>query len=340
MTPDAPALLGPEGWLLLASAAFLCGGIARRARPYRPLLRGAALLLALTALYPRHDNRLAHAVFGADAGVQNVVTDCFGVAWWIVGAWLLKGSLDLVLSRTLFPNDNQPHSRRLFADLASGFIYVIAVIGIMDTVLKVPITTVLATSGVLAIVLGLALQTTLADVFSGLALNIERPFRAGEWITVNTLAEGRVLEINWRATRIRTASNDLIVIPNSVIAKAVVTTHRHFNEPLWQTVSLSVDHTVPTRQVIDVLQSAALGSPGMPAGSVPQATARAFVGELVAYDLTFAIDDFANVPIVQSAVIERVADALVKRGIRIGHAVTDVRLVETPVEPHAPPTPA
>jgi hypothetical protein len=64
------------------------------------------------------------------------------------------------------------------------------------------------------------------------------------------------------------------------------------------------------------------------------------VGELVAYDLTFAIDDFANVPIVQSAVIERVADALVKRGIRIGHAVTDVRLVETPVEPHAPPTPA
>jgi len=38
--------------------------------------------------------------------------------------------------------------------------------------------------------------------------------------------------------------------------------------------------------------------------------------------------------------VKGLADALGKRGIRIGHAVTDVRLVETPVEPHAPPTPA
>jgi small-conductance mechanosensitive channel len=115
----------------------------------------------------------------------------------------------------------------------SGLAYVIAFVGIMDTVLKQPISTVLATSGVLAIVLGLALQNTLADVFAGLAINVERPFGAGDWITVNTLAEGQVIEINWRATRIKTTANDIIVMPNSVIAKAVLTNHRR-----WATSSL------------------------------------------------------------------------------------------------------
>jgi len=59
-------------------------------------------------------------------------------------------------------------------------VYVVALVGIMDTVFKQSVSAVLATSGVLAVVLGLALQNTLADVFSGLALNIERPFSAGD----------------------------------------------------------------------------------------------------------------------------------------------------------------
>jgi hypothetical protein len=74
-------------------------------------------------------------------------------------------------------------------------------------------------------------QTTLADVFSDLAINIEHPFAAGDWITMNDNVEGQIIEIDWRATRIRTFANDMVVIPNSVIAKAIVTNHRKLNEP-------------------------------------------------------------------------------------------------------------
>jgi small-conductance mechanosensitive channel len=125
------------------------------------------------------------------------------IAWWILSAWLIKSLLALILRRTFFPNDYRPHARRLFADLATGLVYVVAFVGIMDTVLKQPISALLATSGVLAIVQGLALQNTLADVFSGLAINIERPFGAGDWITLNDGVEGQIFEINWRATRER-----------------------------------------------------------------------------------------------------------------------------------------
>ena len=150
-------------------------------------------------------------------------------------------------------------------------VYVVALVGIMDTVLKQPISAVLATSGVLAIVLGLALQNTLADVFSGLALNIERPFRAGEWITIPDGIEGQVMEINWRATRIKTASNNMIVIPNSVISKATITNHRRLNDPHICTVTLKIDHCVPTARVIDVLQAAARGTPGIALNTNPSA---------------------------------------------------------------------
>jgi small-conductance mechanosensitive channel len=113
-----------------------------------------------------------------------VPSELFGIAWWILGAWLVKNVLALVLRRTIFPDDNQPHARRIYADLGSGVVYVVAFFGIVATVLGQPLSAALAASGVFAIVLGLALQNTLADVFAGLAINVERPFAAGDWITL------------------------------------------------------------------------------------------------------------------------------------------------------------
>ena len=54
----------------------------------------------------------------------------------------------------------------------------------------------------LAIILGLALRSTLGDVFSGIALNLNRPYEVGDWIVLNDGTEGRVVETNWRATHL------------------------------------------------------------------------------------------------------------------------------------------
>jgi small-conductance mechanosensitive channel len=315
-----------DGCLLAAAAMLLLCGCLTRLRHYRSLLLGSGILLLITALFPRPGNLLGQRLFAHPGGAPRLPLELFGVSWWILGAWLVKSLLDLVLHRTLFPDDDEPHARRLLADLASGLIYLLAFIGIMDTVLKVPITAVLATSGVLAIVLGLALQNTLADVFSGLAINIERPFGAGDWITVSDHVEGLVMEINWRATRIRTRSNDMIVIPNSVVAKATVTNHRRHIEPHLCLIALTVDQTVPAARVIGTLQSAAARSPGIAAGTTPRAYACSITDAMVAYELTVAVEDFTLTPDVQSEVIGRVIEAFTRGGIQIGSGAMDVRL--------------
>jgi small-conductance mechanosensitive channel len=316
-----------EFCLAAATTTLLVCAFVPQLRTFRSLFLGGSALMAITMLFPRPGNRLGQFLFAQTSGSMHLPSELFGVAWWVLGAWLVRSLLTLILRRTFFPNDYQPHARRLFADLASGMLYIVAFVGIMDTVLKQPISAFLATSGVLAIVLGLALQNTLADVFSGLAINIERPFGAGDWITMDENVEGQIIEIDWRATRIRTYANDMVVIPNSVIAKAIVTNHRKLNEPHISSLSLQIDSAVPCARVIKTLESAAGASLGSASGNKPAAYACGFADSLVTYKLYFAVESFILTPEAQSQIITRVTDAFRSEGIHIGTMPTDVRII-------------
>jgi small-conductance mechanosensitive channel len=320
------------GWIdigLLAGAALL---LVFRALPYfrsyRPLFGGGGALLLITALFPRPDNPIGQFFFGTDGRGLRLPREFFGIVWWILGAWLLKSLFDLVLLRTFFPDNGEPHARRLFADLASVLIYVLAGVGIVGTVFKEPVSTLLATSGVLAIVLGLALQNTLGDVFAGLAINIERPFRAGDWISLADQVSGQVMQVNWRATRLRTWSYDMVAIPNSVISKGIVTNHSRPKGPHRCIIRLSVDLAIAPSRVIEALKTAAIGSANIAQGTIPQAYACGFSDALVDYELAFAIDNFAQTPSAKSEMLGHIADAFRANDIAIGAPAMEVRLFQ------------
>ena len=296
---------------------------------YQPLLSGSAALLVISAIFPRTGNSLGQYLFGTIAGGAVLPRELFGVAWWVLGAWLCKSLFDILLRRTFFPDNDEPHARRLFADLASGLIYVLAVVGIIGTVFNQPVSTFLATSGVVAVVLGLALQNTLGDVLAGLAINIERPFGAGDWITLPDQITGQVMQINWRATRLRTWSHDMIVIPNSVISKAMVTNHSQPRGSRRCLINLKVDLSIPPDQVIKALTSAAAASPNPLHGTVALAYAKSFSDNLVEYQLAFPIDNFALTPSIKSDMIMRIAASFRQLNIPMGTAALQVRLGET-----------
>ena len=78
----------------------------------------------------------------------------------------------------------------------------------------------LATTAVGAVILGFALQDTLGNLFAGLAIQIEKPFRVGHWVTIGG-ESGLVSEITWRATKIRTKAGNFVIVPNSVLARDI-----------------------------------------------------------------------------------------------------------------------
>jgi mechanosensitive ion channel-like protein len=148
---------------------------------------------------------------------QDAVHAVLKIAWWLLTAWFLVGFL-----RVFVITERRPREGKLVQDLLAGLIYLAALLAIIAYVFDLPIQGLLATSGVIAIILGLALQSTLSDVFSGIVLNFSRPYRPGDWISIDGSTDGRVLEMNWRATHVLTAKRDLAIVPNSTIAKAKI----------------------------------------------------------------------------------------------------------------------
>ena len=105
--------------------------------------------------------------------------------WWLGAAWLAAGFL-----RAFVVLGRQPRESKLVQDLLAGLIYLAATFAIIAYVCDLPVKGLLATSGALAIIIDLALQSSLGDVFSGIVLNIERPYRVGDWIILDDTLQG------------------------------------------------------------------------------------------------------------------------------------------------------
>jgi small-conductance mechanosensitive channel len=190
-------LLRPRPWMRLASSGVLLSG-----------LTFALYSIVGSPLQPRFASTSAEAMLWQ----QSIV-----VVWWFLAArWIVLAVRTTLLDR-IFAGEG-----RLLSDLLAGLIYLFALLTVISTTFDLPIRGLLATSGVVAILLGLALQSTLADVFSGIAIGLEHPYAVGDRVWMEGPIEGTIVQINWRAIRIQTDSNDIATIPHSLAAKSRV----------------------------------------------------------------------------------------------------------------------
>jgi small-conductance mechanosensitive channel/CRP-like cAMP-binding protein len=152
---------------------------------------------------------------------------------------------------------------------------------------------IVTTSAVLTAVIGLALQSTIANVFGGLGLQLDRTLRRGEWIEVGSHV-GKILEIGWRSTRIQTKDGDTVFVPNSeLISKDV----RNFARPVGAhrvTVRVGFHYRHPPNEVGHVLLAAIRGIPGVADHPAPECGPAEFAESAVVYALRYWITDFAH----------------------------------------------
>ncbi|KAE9639916.1 mechanosensitive ion channel [Pseudomonas sp. PB103] len=174
------------------------------------------------------------------------------IGWWLFGARTLTVLIGAVMMQRV------GHTGRLLQDLLGAVIFLIAIIAALAYVLDLPVKGVLATSGALAIIVGLALQSTLSDVFSGIVLNTTKPYQLDDWISIDG-TEGRVTDIDWRATRLQTSQGSMAVIPNSLAAKAKIINFSRPSNMFGVAVSVQVSPHARPNSVIDALERAMQG---------------------------------------------------------------------------------
>lgn len=140
--------------------------------------------------------------------------------WWLVPARLAASAMErfIWVPLELRTQRRIPNVVRL---VGAACIYLFALFGIVGFVFDQQLTSLLATSGLLAAIVGLAVQANIANVFSGIVLNIERPFKVGDVIEVEG-HRGRVIDITWRTTRIQGLDGVLMSVPNGKMSEAQV----------------------------------------------------------------------------------------------------------------------
>jgi small-conductance mechanosensitive channel/CRP-like cAMP-binding protein len=175
----------------------------------------------------------------------------------------------------------------------------------------------LTTSALLTAVIGLSLQETLGNLFAGLAIQAQRPFDVDDWIQFDETHVGRVLEINWRATRVLTIEQVEIIVPNGTLAKAPIQNFSRPTKIVRRMVEIVAPYSAPPIQVRNRLFTAVRDTPGVLASPSPTIIVRNFTDRGVAYDVRYFIDDYETRDIIDGAVRERLWYALERAQLTI-----------------------
>jgi small-conductance mechanosensitive channel len=179
-----------------------------------------------------------------------------------------------------------PHFMR---QVVAMFVYLIAMLLVLSVYdAETQLKGLLATSGVAVIVLGFAMQDLFGGIIAGIALQISKPYKVGDWLNIqDKFAE--VMEINWRSTRLRTNDGIYLDIPNYQIARSTIINLHYPTQVHAMRLRVGVDYDVPPNRVKDALRRAATSAEGVLPDPPTKVFVMDFADSAVIYEIKFSM---------------------------------------------------
>jgi small-conductance mechanosensitive channel/CRP-like cAMP-binding protein len=289
-------------------------------RGARRVLRQPVLFLGLHVAL-----RVVLTVVPEDTSASRVLS--FGALAFILAAIGRSGVvlvLDIVLGRRLARPLPQ-----IVSDITLGVVYTAVLLTALRAAGVEP-GSILTTSALLTAAVALSLQETLGNMVAGLAIQVQRPFDLGDWIQFDPEVKhiGKVLEINWRATKVLTLDEVEVIVPNATLAKAAITNYSKPTPTSRRSLYVQVPAHVPPRDVQRIILGALSGSFGVVAEPAPSVVTNAFVDGNVEYWIRFFTDRFDKRDGVDGGARDRIWYALSRHGLSIASPGRDVAMHE------------
>ncbi len=193
------------------------------------------------------------------------------------------------------------------------------------------------TSAAFSLILGLAAQDTLGNLFAGLSLQVDKNFEIGDWIEVVSGVQktvGQVREITWRSVLLIGFSDEQIVIPNRIIAQAHIYNFSPPDQPILRSQIFRVPFDSPVDAVKEALGQAAAQVSEVKGIPAPFAYIQETTESWIQIKLIYFIDSYGSQFLIGDKVVTYALKILAEKGIRLTHNQLRVQL-DSPIKNHA-----
>ncbi len=245
---------------------------------------------------------------------MEVIIRIFDILWWLTPAFMIN-----LASESFIWTPLEERSGRLIPNVVRIFlaflVYFFSLVGIVAFVYDQQLTSILATSGVIAMIIGLAIQINISNIFSGIAINIERPFRIGDWVQIGEYDEGEIIDITWRTTRIKTRAECILSIPNSMASESPILNFCFPDDVYWLWPTVYVHPMHPPNRVRKILLDALLSADKVLREPAPVVLFTGINEWAASYWIAFCADDYADKNYILEDVWTRVWFHLNRAGI-------------------------
>lgn len=256
--------------------------------------------------------------------------------------WVLKSMMTLIgilmiwvairVAFSLLRRVEQRHARviqhtTIIKNTIRVIIVALGTLIILDS-LGISITPIIASLGIGGLAVGLALQDTLANYFSGFYLLIEQPIRIGDFIQLETGEEGYVEAIGWRSTKIRMLANKTVIMPNKVISSGRITNYDYLSSEVAVLIGVGVhydsDLEMVERVTVETARDVQQTVPGAVKNFEPFIRYHTFADSSINFTVILRAERFVDNYLIKHEFIKRLHNRYNKEGIVIPFPIRTV----------------
>jgi small-conductance mechanosensitive channel/CRP-like cAMP-binding protein len=182
-------------------------------------------------------------------------------------------------------------------------------------------------------IIGFAMQDLLGNIIAGIALEIGKPFKTGDWLNIDH-QHAEVIEVNWRSTRLRTNDDIYLDIPNKAIVGSTITNLTYPTRQHAIRLTVGFDYATPPNFIKDIMSRAAAAVPGVLQTPQPKVFLRDFADSAVIYEIKFWLEDESIYNDIVDGIRTNVWYAAQRHGIRIPFPIRTVQIQRTAAAAH------
>jgi small-conductance mechanosensitive channel/CRP-like cAMP-binding protein len=212
-----------------------------------------------------------------------------------------------------------------FKNIITIFVLVVLVLILLKEILSINVTSLIATTTVLTATIGLAFQSTLANMLAGLTIHLEKPLKQGDWILAGG-HEGRVLDITLRSTRIMTVENNLVFIPNSTVLSEAVVNYSLPDTTVMRKLIVGVSYAIPPNKVKSAVLEVLSIVPGVAKGPAFRIRVISYGDFSIQYEIRYPLANFATYGDTEGQIMNLLWYYFRRSGIDIPMPIRDVNM--------------